>query len=142
MARRCAVQELKDQGCPGVRSGRATVDTDVAYGYEADGKLSTVFYPGASTPYAYTFDLMDRAIKMTGVSAVYTNTIDHVKPHSGYPKTAPKGMKKGAKGAMMVLPLAIADSERCRSAFRTDVDHDSEVMPISVPNRSRSLLRL
>jgi hypothetical protein len=27
-----------------------------------------------------------------------------------------------------------ADSERWRSAFRTDVDHDSEVMPISVPN--------
>ena len=27
-----------------------------------------------------------------------------------------------------------ADSERCRSAFRTDVDHDSEVMPITVPN--------
>ncbi len=27
-----------------------------------------------------------------------------------------------------------ADSEGCRSAFRTDVDHDSEVMPISVPN--------
>jgi len=26
------------------------------------------------------------------------------------------------------------DSEACRSAFRTDVDHDSEVMPISVPN--------
>jgi hypothetical protein len=30
--------------------------------------------------------------------------------------------------------LLIADSEGCRSAFRTDVDHDSEVMPISVPN--------
>ena len=29
---------------------------------------------------------------------------------------------------------AIADSEGWRSAFRTDVDHDSEVMPISVPN--------
>jgi len=27
-----------------------------------------------------------------------------------------------------------ADSGGCRSAFRTDVDHDSEVMPISVPN--------
>jgi len=27
-----------------------------------------------------------------------------------------------------------ADSEGCRSAFRADVDHDSEVMPISVPN--------
>src|ERR1035441_5040278 len=26
-----------------------------------------------------------------------------------------------------------ADSEGWRSAFRTDVDHDSEVMPISVP---------
>ena len=30
-------------------------------------------------------------------------------------------------------PLA-ADSEGWRSAFRTDADHDSEVMPISVPN--------
>jgi hypothetical protein len=28
----------------------------------------------------------------------------------------------------------IADSEGWRSAFRTDVDHDSEVMPISIPN--------
>jgi hypothetical protein len=27
-----------------------------------------------------------------------------------------------------------ADSEGWRSAFRSDVDHDSEVMPISVPN--------
>jgi trans-aconitate methyltransferase len=27
-----------------------------------------------------------------------------------------------------------ADSEGCRSAFRTDVDHCSEVMPINVPN--------
>jgi hypothetical protein len=26
------------------------------------------------------------------------------------------------------------DSEACRSAFRTDVDHDSEVMSISIPN--------
>jgi putative serine protease PepD len=26
------------------------------------------------------------------------------------------------------------DSEACRSAFRTDVDHDSEVMPIGIPN--------
>ena len=30
--------------------------------------------------------------------------------------------------------LLRADSEGWRSAFRTDVDHDSEVMPISVPN--------
>jgi hypothetical protein len=30
--------------------------------------------------------------------------------------------------------IVVADSGRCRSAFRTDVDHDSEVMPISVPN--------
>jgi hypothetical protein len=27
-----------------------------------------------------------------------------------------------------------ADSEGCRSAFRTDVDHRSEVMSISIPN--------
>ena len=27
-----------------------------------------------------------------------------------------------------------ADSEGCRSAFRTDVDHHSEVMPIGIPN--------
>jgi hypothetical protein len=30
--------------------------------------------------------------------------------------------------------LRSADSEGWRSAFRTDVDHDSEVMPISIPN--------
>jgi hypothetical protein len=35
-----------------------------------------------------------------------------------------------------------ADSGGCRSAFRTDVDHRSEVMPISVPNSCRSVLRL
>ncbi|MEO7145016.1 MAG: DUF2934 domain-containing protein [Bryobacteraceae bacterium] len=34
-----------------------------------------------------------------------------------------------------------ADSGGCRSAFRTDVDQDSEGMPISVPNGSRSVLR-
>jgi hypothetical protein len=28
----------------------------------------------------------------------------------------------------------LGDSDRWRSAFRADVDHDSEVMPISVPN--------
>jgi hypothetical protein len=28
----------------------------------------------------------------------------------------------------------LADSEGWRSAFRTDVDHDSEVMSISIPN--------
>ena len=28
----------------------------------------------------------------------------------------------------------IAYSEACRSAFRSDVDHHSEVMPISIPN--------
>jgi hypothetical protein len=33
----------------------------------------------------------------------------------------------------MAAPTS-ADSEGWRSAFRTDVDHDSEVMPISVPN--------
>jgi len=27
-----------------------------------------------------------------------------------------------------------AYSEACRSAFRSDVDHHSEVMPISIPN--------
>jgi integrase/recombinase XerD len=33
-----------------------------------------------------------------------------------------------------VSAVQFADSGGCRSAFRTDVDHDSEVMPISVPN--------
>jgi hypothetical protein len=28
----------------------------------------------------------------------------------------------------------LADSGGWRSAFRSDVDHDSEVMPISIPN--------
>src|SRR5207249_2290708 len=35
-----------------------------------------------------------------------------------------------------------ADSEGWRSAFRADVDHDSEGMPISVPKGCRSVLRL
>jgi hypothetical protein len=34
----------------------------------------------------------------------------------------------------LIFQCCIADSEGWRSAFRTDVDHDSEVMPISVPN--------
>jgi len=41
-----------------------------------------------------------------------------------------------------VMTGKFADSEGWRSAFRTDVDHHSEVMPIGVPNRSRSVLRL
>jgi hypothetical protein len=40
--------------------------------------------------------------------------------------------------AYKLIPVSLcelpADSGTCRSAFRTDVDHDSEVMPISVPN--------
>jgi hypothetical protein len=50
------------------------------------------------------------------------------------------------KGAVVVGVVSVADishgrlrgdggdSEACRSAFRTDVDHDSEVMPIGIPN--------
>ncbi|MGA3018853.1 MAG: hypothetical protein ABSF62_17165 [Bryobacteraceae bacterium] len=41
-------------------------------------------------------------------------------------------VKVNAEGRRTLL--ISADSEGCRSAFRTDVDHDSEVMPISVPN--------
>jgi hypothetical protein len=37
-------------------------------------------------------------------------------------------------GAISVWAQATGDSEASRSAFRTDVDHDSEVMPISIPN--------
>ena len=43
----------------------------------------------------------------------------------------------GETGWQMEVLLAdclAADSEGWRSAFRTDVDHDSEVMPISIPN--------
>ena len=36
----------------------------------------------------------------------------------------------------------IADSEGWRSAFRTDVDHDSNLMPITVPNYNRKTDRL
>jgi hypothetical protein len=36
--------------------------------------------------------------------------------------------------AMQPNLLLRADSEGWRSGFRSDVDHDSEVMPISVPN--------
>ncbi len=37
-------------------------------------------------------------------------------------------------GDVWIIEEPTADSERCRSAFRTDVDHRSEVMPISIPN--------
>jgi hypothetical protein len=41
---------------------------------------------------------------------------------------------KAARMAPGVFVMLCADSEGWRSAFRTDVDHDSEVMPISIPN--------
>jgi hypothetical protein len=41
---------------------------------------------------------------------------------------------QGTERRTVCDPALIADSEGWRSAFRTDVDHDSEVMPISVPN--------
>jgi hypothetical protein len=40
----------------------------------------------------------------------------------------------GRVGPWKTMASAFADSEGWRSAFRTDVDHDSEVMSISVPN--------
>jgi hypothetical protein len=43
-------------------------------------------------------------------------------------------MRTVKKAKLLRLHFGDADSEGCRSAFRTDVDHDSEVMPISVPN--------
>jgi hypothetical protein len=46
--------------------------------------------------------------------------------------STPQGRAALALACDALLPSA--DSEGCRSAFRTDVDHDSEVMPISVPN--------
>ena len=49
-------------------------------------------------------------------------------------ETALDELKTHLRGAQIVLRSKTADSERCRSAFRTDVDHDSEVMPITVPN--------
>ena len=47
--------------------------------------------------------------------------------------------KAAAAGLTWPLPedlddYRLADSEGWRSAFRTDGDHHSEVMPISVPN--------
>jgi len=57
-----------------------TVDKDVTYGYGADGKPSTVLYPGTSAPYTYTYDLMDRHIKMTGPLTLFgTTTVDLTK---------------------------------------------------------------
>jgi RHS repeat-associated protein len=62
------------------RGGSSIVDKDVTYAYGTDGKLSTVLYPGASVPYTYTYDLMDRPTKMTGPSMMApTVTIDHAR---------------------------------------------------------------
>ena len=80
---------------------------------------------------------------------IYTN-LNRQFPNTG-PGTPRSGV--GTANATVVLPGAnptlgiasdlsllfsgrsgTADSEGWRSAFRTDVDHDSEVMPISVPN--------
>ena len=43
-----------------------TVDKDVTYSYGTDGKLATVLYPGAATPYTYTYNLLEQPTKMTG----------------------------------------------------------------------------
>jgi hypothetical protein len=62
-----------------VRSA-GTVDKDFVYGYGSDGKLATVLYPGASVPFTYTYDLMDRPTNMTGPSTYNpTAAVDHVK---------------------------------------------------------------
>jgi RHS repeat-associated protein len=62
-----------------IRSG-TTVDKDVNYTYGTDGKLATVLYPGASVPFTYSYDLMDRPVKMTGAPTFLGGTtVDLVK---------------------------------------------------------------
>lgn len=62
------------------RGGSSIIDKDVTYAYGSDGKLSTMQYPGASVPYTYTYDLMDRPTKMTGPSMMAPAvTIDHAR---------------------------------------------------------------
>jgi hypothetical protein len=51
-------------------------------------------------------------------------------------------LKMAFLAPLAIIALTLADSGGWRSAFRTDVDHDSEVMAISIPSRSRSVLRL
>jgi tricorn protease len=65
-----------------------------------------------------------------GKSIVFNSARD-----TAAPSAAPRFWTVPAEGGVeepMALPRG--DSEACRSAFRTDVDHDSEVMPISIPN--------
>jgi len=50
------------------------------------------------------------------------------------PAAAPKCAGAFADYPSFLEEYRRADSEGWRSAFRTDVDHDSEVMPISVPS--------
>jgi len=45
-----------------------------------------------------------------------------------------QSIDRGLASSRFGIVVLSADSEGWRSAFRTDVDHDSEVMPISVPN--------
>jgi RHS repeat-associated protein len=61
-----------------VYRGVEIVDKDVTYSYGPDGKLATVLYPGASVPYTYTYDLMDRPTKMTGAGFLAGDLMDHV----------------------------------------------------------------
>lgn len=62
-----------------IRSG-TTVDKDVTYTYGTDGKLSSVLYPGATVPFTYTYDSMDRPVKMTGAATFLGSTaVDLVK---------------------------------------------------------------
>jgi hypothetical protein len=45
---------------------------------------------------------------------------------------ANRGWKTLTNGDLVAHAIA-ADSEGCRSAFRGDGDHDSELMPITIP---------
>jgi hypothetical protein len=51
-------------------------------------------------------------------------------------RTSPNSHVLGAGSCIDLVRFIwiAADSEGWRSAFRTDVDHDSEVMAISIPN--------
>jgi DNA invertase Pin-like site-specific DNA recombinase len=70
----------------------------------------------------------------TGLLTTEYTEIESGKKRTNRPQLLTALQECRRKKATLVIAKLDGDSEACRSAFRTDVDHDSEVMPISIPN--------
>ncbi len=104
--------------------------------------ISDMVIQGAVARYHREYDrylkLCVRVAEICRLEIVEGNAIRaQVTSRAKSPKSLEGKLRRfSANGKKEILDIdsVFADSEGCRSAFRTDVDHDSEVMPISVPN--------